>query len=246
MLTIVICTLNASNYIKGCLDSIVTQKCNNLRIVVIDGMSKDDTLKIIQTYNNDIHFYVSEADAGVYDAMNKSMDIVSEGWVLFMGADDRLMPNVISKLNAVMFDSCPDTDVIYGDVYRPLLNKLYDGKFSPYKLLRRNICQQAVLYPRRFFDYHRFDIQSSINADHLINLRLFNDPRFSKKYVGICICYYEDVMDGLSRNKCDKKFLESRREIALNDGGLGHYFFAMAIDIKQGALNFLKKCLGYK
>jgi glycosyltransferase involved in cell wall biosynthesis len=209
------------------------QKTSDVRLYVIDGGSSDSTLDLIHSFEAHIDFWYSAKDAGVYDAMNKAVANIKFGWILFLGADDRIMPNTLLRLCETLRQTPQADTMFYGDVYRPSLNKLYDGKFSVYKLMRRNICQQSILYPCKVLKKYPFDISFRINADHILNIQLFFDREITKHYIPICISYYEDISSGISRNTCDAHLLASRRKLALNLGGITPYLFAIAIDVKE-------------
>lgn len=242
-LNIVICTYNAATHLRGCLLSIAAQQDPDIRLWIFDGASTDDTLKIVDEFHHLIHHVESMPDKGVYDAMNRAACTVPHGWLLFLGADDRLMPNAISRLRRAWPQLPPDTGVVYGDVYRPRANAVYDGEFSRWKLVRRNICQQAVLYESDVLKRFPLDVRFPINADHVLNLRLvLSGIRFS--YVKVCLAYYEDVADGISRDRGDADFINFRRSLIRQYGDWPLFMFACAIDVKQRLWLKCRKLLG--
>lgn len=233
-INIVVCTFNAAAHLTDCLASLGCQKRHGVRVLVIDGGSTDATLEIVKSFSHVVDHHVSEPDGGVYDAMNKALDFISSGWVLYLGADDRLMPHALARVMTVLDDLPPDTQpVIYGDVYRPANNKIYDGVFSKYKILRRNICQQAIFYPVAVLKKSPFDTGFKINADHVKNIELYFDKDVEMRYVPVCLAYYEDVLQGLSRDVGDVGFVALRRRMALNLGGVMPYLFCCMIDLKE-------------
>jgi glycosyltransferase involved in cell wall biosynthesis len=232
LINIVICTYNAEAYIKECLQSIAMQRDLHVRVWIIDGASGDSTLTIVEEFRQYIHYIQSKPDNGVYDAMNRATDLIKEGWILFLGADDRLMPNALQCLRYQWQNVPEDASVVYGDVYRPSMNVLYDGRFSKWLLVRRNICQQAILYNVNVFQSHSFDTQFRINADHVLNLILsLSRVRFA--YLPVCIAYYEDVADGISRDRGDRGFIAYRRKLTWEYRDFTLFLFACLIDVKQ-------------
>jgi len=97
-ISIVTATYNAEKYLQRLIDSVKTQKNNNVEFIVIDGASVDNTLQIIGKNEKYIDYYVSEKDYGVYDAWNKGIKVAKGKWLMFLGADDVLMPDSISFL----------------------------------------------------------------------------------------------------------------------------------------------------
>ena len=90
-------TFNASKYILPTADSIlkITQERTDLKInwLVLDNNSTDNITKVLssQTYKSTNCKIIVEADKGIYDAMNKGMDLCKSGHVLFLGAGDKIL-----------------------------------------------------------------------------------------------------------------------------------------------------------
>ena len=87
-LSIIIPTFNSANTLRRALDSIIGQTLNDLEVLIMDGVSTDQTLDIAKTYNDNRIRIFSEPDNGVYDAMNKGIDKASGEWLYFLGSDD--------------------------------------------------------------------------------------------------------------------------------------------------------------
>lgn len=96
--SIIISVLNAEKTIENCLNSIINQEHKNIEIIVVDGKSKDNTVRIIEQFTNNIHFFISEPDNGIYDAWNKALKQVTGQWVCFIGSDDILLNGGIKEM----------------------------------------------------------------------------------------------------------------------------------------------------
>ena len=96
-ISIIIATWNAAKTLKRCLDSIVPQLTDEAELILVDGGSKDDTNKIIDSYGDKVAVHISEPDKGIYDAWNKGVSKAKGDWVMFVGADDILLPNAINR-----------------------------------------------------------------------------------------------------------------------------------------------------
>ncbi|MEP7324212.1 MAG: glycosyltransferase, partial [Saprospiraceae bacterium] len=75
-ITIITPSFNSSNTIVSCFDSIKNQTYKSIEHLIVDGSSKDDTIKIAKSYPH-ISKIISEPDHGIYDAMNKGIKISS-------------------------------------------------------------------------------------------------------------------------------------------------------------------------
>ena len=96
-ISIIIATYNASKTLSKCLDSIVPQLTDECELVIVDGGSKDNTNDIIIEYCDKLSIHISEPDNGIYDAWNKGVKLSSGRWVMFIGADDILLPGAIAS-----------------------------------------------------------------------------------------------------------------------------------------------------
>lgn len=112
-ISIIIATYNAGKVLQRCLDSIRPQKTDGIELLIIDGNSKDNTMEIVNANSDIIDFHVSKPDRGIYDAWNKGIKAATGEWILFLGADDQLMPNAISVyLEYLSVDLIDNVDII--------------------------------------------------------------------------------------------------------------------------------------
>ncbi|MEW6718189.1 MAG: glycosyltransferase family 2 protein [Chloroflexota bacterium] len=199
---------NAAHCLERSIQSVVTQTYENIQYIIIDGGSTDGTLDIIRKYEDKIDFWISRPDEGVYDAMNKGVEIANGDWLYFLGADDVLV-NILHRVVPCLRKI---NTVYYGDVYWPNQNRVYDGKFQWNKLMNKNICHQAIFYPREVFIYYRYDLAYFTCADYALNLRLWGDRRFKFEYIPLLICIFQDRA-GKSRLEMDKKFQKDKEYI---------------------------------
>ena len=94
-ISIIIATWNAAKTLRTCLDSIVPQLNKDVELILVDGGSKDETNEIIDSYGDKVSVHISEPDKGIYDAWNKGVKVAKGDWVMFVGADDILLPSAI-------------------------------------------------------------------------------------------------------------------------------------------------------
>jgi glycosyltransferase involved in cell wall biosynthesis len=72
---------NSEKTIEKTFQSVANQTFKNVEYIVIDGASKDGTLDLIKKYENVITTYISEKDKGLYDAMNKGIQLATGDYV---------------------------------------------------------------------------------------------------------------------------------------------------------------------
>jgi len=174
--SIVIPTFNAGATLENALDSICSQSYQDFEVLVMDGGSTDNTVSIARTYNKDKVKIISQEDHGLYDAMNKGIALASGSWLFFLGSDDALYDNRVLEDVAAVILRPESPDVVYGNVHSSLLGDDYDGPFDREKLLKRNICHQAIFYHRHVFERIGFyNTKYSYVADYDLNVRCFYD-----------------------------------------------------------------------
>lgn len=204
-ISIIIPTFNASKTLPKAIESILNQSYQDFELIIIDGLSTDNTIEIAKKYNDSRIKIVSEKDTGIYDAMNKGIQLAEGDWLYFLGSDDSLYdPTVLEKISA-LFDK--DYDVLYGNVVFSISQKIYDGRFSAQKLIARNICHQAIFTHKNVFKkLGNFNVEYKGLADYHFNFKWFSNQTIKHKYIDQIIAYYYE--DGYSFNNPDKKFSE--------------------------------------
>ncbi len=206
--SIIIPTFNSAATITPCLESIFEQNFSSFEILIIDSVSNDDTLSIINNYSK-LHSNIkifSEKDKGIYDAMNKGIDLAKGEWLFFLGSDDVFYNStVLTQINKAI-SNC-SKKVIYGNVEIrgncswAKNGDIYAGIFSTKKLLNQNICHQAIFYNRFFIlnNIGNYRIDYIKSADWDFNLKCWAQMEF--QYSDLIISKYS--VAGFSGNNVD-------------------------------------------
>ena len=93
LVSIIISTLNSEKYLEKALESSIGQSYLNREIILIDGLSTDNTVNIIKKYSEKIKYWKSESDTGIYNAWNKGLKVANGEWICFIGSDDEWYSN---------------------------------------------------------------------------------------------------------------------------------------------------------
>ncbi|MCS3266704.1 glycosyltransferase [Bacteroides fragilis] len=80
-LSIITVTYNSEKYIEQTILSVINQHYSNIEYILIDGGSKDNTIKIIDKYKKFISYFISEPDRNMYDAINKGMRLATGDYI---------------------------------------------------------------------------------------------------------------------------------------------------------------------
>lgn len=204
--SIVIATFNAMVHLPECLSSIQRLGRTDLEIVIVDGGSTDGTVEYVRSLEWPYLRWVSEKDKGIYDALNKGARMAKGTWVQFLGSDDRLLEGF-----STLADQLSDPDTIYyanseewyyGDTKPDYI--LLGGKFSNYRIAKYPVNHQAIVYPTKIFATHSYNLKYRIFADYALNIQLWGNRQYKKRYVPLYIASYN--MNGFSSTMRDMEF----------------------------------------
>lgn len=193
-ISIITVSYNSQNVIEKTILSVLGQTYKNIEYIIIDGGSTDKTTHIINKYINKIDYFISEPDKGIYDAMNKGIQVATGEWINFMNTGDCFSSNTV--LDEIFKNSIPmNKTFIYSDFWgiRNGEKKLYTCSIK-----KGDIIHQACIYRRILHSqYGKYIVTNKIIiSDYLFfNSIPFND--FLKTDVPIA----NYTLDGVSSHK---------------------------------------------
>lgn len=97
LVSVIIPAYNCEKFIQQCVESILQQTYKNIEVIIVDDGSKDNTKKILQSYNDKIK-YIYQNNAGAPEARNNGLQHAKGKYILFFDSDDRMLPNMIKEL----------------------------------------------------------------------------------------------------------------------------------------------------
>jgi glycosyltransferase involved in cell wall biosynthesis len=128
LISIITVNLNNSKGLQKTIESVLNQTYKEFEYIVIDGGSTDDSVNIIQQYANQLTFWVSEKDNGIYHAMNKGWQKATGQYCLFLNSGDYLFArNVLEKVSMKMSEQT--ADIYFGDLELENGRNTYIDKF---------------------------------------------------------------------------------------------------------------------
>lgn len=176
LISIVTATFNAASDLPRLIKSLRNQTTKNFEWIVADGGSSDKTLEILNQVKDMNITIDSRSDLGIYDAWNRAIGLASGRWVCFLGADDLIIPDAISKMLAFATDSAQPYDFISGraELYRGDIFLRAFGKPWDWRSFKRYMCvaHPGSLHQMSYFDrYGLFDTSFKIAGDYEMLLR---------------------------------------------------------------------------
>lgn len=213
LISIIIPTFNSEITIFKALTSVLEQTFQNYEVIIVDGVSIDRTLEIVKSFNDSRIRILCEKDNGIYDAMNKGLQLAKGEWIYFLGSDDELYGNdILEKVQRVISNTT--SSFLYGNVEVSGFvewsanDKIYDGVFDIRKLVNKNICHQSIFYKRKKIKAQElyFNTEYSICADWDFNLKCWSIEAF--QYMPIIVAKF--CGGGISSQKKHDSFIDER------------------------------------
>ncbi|RPD51616.1 MULTISPECIES: glycosyltransferase family 2 protein [Chitinophagaceae] len=232
-ITIITVTYNSSHTIADTLESVKAQQYENIEHIVVDGASTDNTIDIVRSYEH-VSKYISEKDMGLYDAMNKGVQLATGDIIGILNSDDVYAhPHVLSHVAEIF--TREQTDTLYGDLdfvdpdnLDKVVRSWRSGKFSrsnfhfgwmpphPTFFVRREVYEQTGL----------FNLSLRSAADYELMLRILFKHQYKTSYLKeVLVKMRVGGMSNGSWRKRLKANIEDRMAWKMND--LRPYFFTL-------------------
>ncbi len=113
-ISIITVCFNSEKTIRDTIESVLSQSYPDVEYIIIDGLSKDNTMSIVSEYDDKISKIISESDKGIYDAMNKGVRLATGDVIGFINSDDLLNSEDCIECIVKRFVES-DADIVYGD-----------------------------------------------------------------------------------------------------------------------------------
>jgi glycosyltransferase involved in cell wall biosynthesis len=206
-ITIITVCYNRALTIEKAIQSVLKQNYPNIEYIIVDGNSTDGTKAIIETYGDRISQFISEPDQGMYDAINKGIQMATGDVIGLMHSDDEFYDKLaISKIVA-SFAQDSKTEGVYGDgIYvsndseERLIRNRIGGVFSLDKVKSGWLPLHPTVYLRKSVinKYGLYNLDFKIASDTEFLLRYLYKYKIKMSYVNSYIVKMR--MGGLSTN----------------------------------------------
>ncbi len=207
LISIITVSYNAVHTVEQTIKSVIDQTYPNIEYIIIDGGSVDGTVDVIRKYSDKISYWISEPDAGIYDAMNKGIVRAKGKWINFMNCGDCFCDN--SVLYNIASHCKDNIDVLYGNV-------VLHSSVGKYKVLPESLeafswhmafCHQSSFVRTSLIKAHLFNLEFKYVADYELFYSLYMEgKRF--RYIDISVASYQ-TDEGLTASNMYKCFLET-------------------------------------
>ena len=203
LISLVTVVFNGESLIADTLRSAIQQSYPHIELVIVDGGSTDNTVKVAQQFSAHIGTLISEKDKGIYDAMNKGIKAAKGDWIYFLNAGDSFYD---AEVLADIFSHVPgDVDLLYGKaqtINEPTGINYIMGKEVALRDFYREypICHQTAFFHKRAFQQvGLYDDSYKLVADSEWFVRFFQTGIFKAQFIDRIVAFYD--IQGASYHK---------------------------------------------
>lgn len=246
-ISIVTATYNSAFTIEDTLKSVLSQTFKDYEYIIIDGVSKDNTLEIVRTYEPMFEGRMkifSERDKGIYDAMNKGFKKASGDILMLINSDDLFARPDALQLVVDEFNKHPDVDGVYADLNYVSQNNINNvvrvWKTGKQKKMRYGwLPAHPTFYLKRecYEKYGYFNLNYPLAADFELMLRFVEKFKVRLTYLPISLVKMR-LGGATSKNiqniyKQDVETIHAFKENGLPGGNILYLFFRYLPKIMQ-------------
>lgn len=190
-ISLITSTFNSAATLGDTFASVKAQSYNALEYIVVDGGSSDDTLNLMDAFKDIIDVSISEADEGIYDALNKGISLATGDVIGFIHSDDVLAhPDVIKHIAQHFVDT--KTDAVYADLdyvqeanIHKVVRKWRSRKFDPNAFYSGWMPAHPTFYLKaeHYRNFGPYDTSFKQSADYELMLRMLLRHRLKAVYI---------------------------------------------------------------
>lgn len=245
-ISIITVCYNSATTIEKTILSVASQTYKNIEYIVVDGNSKDNTLGIIENHEDTISNWISEPDKGLYDAMNKGIDLATGDLIGILNSDDTFNSNTVIE-EIANFHTQNNIEASVGNILQHKENgnvvRIYSSRFWKPEKLRIGFMppHPSIYFKRELFDkLGKYDLGFKIGADYELITRFFLKNNITWEYSGITTTAM--LVGGLSSSGTSSyKLISKEIQKALSMNGILFSPFKIKMRFFWKIIGFLKK-----
>ena len=178
-ISIITVTKNSEKFLNQDILSVQSQKYKNFEHIIVDGNSKDNTIKIINSYKKSVKLIKNKNDKGLYHAMNVGIKKSSGDIIGILNSDDIYFKNTLKIVNEY-FNKYSDLDFLFGSVYKHKLLSGYNPNIINWSFGFYTTHSVGFFIKKKSqFKVGLYDLKYNYSADYDLFLRIIK--RFNLK-----------------------------------------------------------------
>ncbi len=218
--SIITVVYNGQACIQRCIESVLRQDYPDIEYIVVDGNSSDNTLSIIRKYSDRISKVISEPDKGIYDAMNKGIDVASGDIIGILNADDEYThDHIISTVTKTL--EAHHADALYGnleyvkhlpDNSTQTVRKWKSGNYKTGSFLKGWMPPHPTFFIKKelYTKYGKFRLDLGSAADYELMLRMIHKHHISMVYLNETLTKMS--VGGVSNRSIKNRLIANRND----------------------------------
>ena len=232
LVSIITVVYNGEKYIEQTILSVINQTYKNIEYIIVDGNSKDSTLEIIKRYDSQISYWLSEPDSGIYNAMNKGINLANGAIIGIINSDDWYELNAVEKIVSA-FENSQTCGVFNGILRTWRNNQVYSINGYTTQILENDSLPHPATFIKKeiYNKYGLYNEKYKIVADYELFLRL-NEEKVN-------FCFLEEIIANFrigGESSKSNKFLFEKFEIQYLYGNITYFkkiVFKIALFIRN-------------
>jgi len=192
-ISLITVAFNSQTTIIDTLKSVLNQTFNEIEYILVDGLSKDNTVNIIKEYEplfNGRMLWISEKDKGLYDAMNKGIKMATGDVIGIINSDDLFCDKFAVEKIMKVFEENLFLDSVYADLYyvsqnntSKIIRRWTTGKQKPFKNGWHPAHPTLYIKKSVYGKFGLFNLDFKLAADFEIMLRFLEKYKITTYYL---------------------------------------------------------------
>lgn len=201
LISVITVVFNGEQKIAQTIQSVINQDYQNIEYIIIDGSSKDRTIETIEQYTDRIDYWQSEPDLGIYDAMNKGIDLATGEWLNFMNCGDLFYS--YQSLSDIPLES--NVDFYYSDTI--LYNSRGNTEQWVCSQAQRVLTHQSIVYRKSLHSNYQYLVHDRLTISDYFFFRRNDAKNWYKLDTPISIYNTEGTSNSSSSGFIQRLFV---------------------------------------
>ena len=190
-ISIITTTYNSASTIEQTIQSVLNQSYTNIEYIIVDGSSTDGTLSIVERYKAQLSKIISEKDNGIYDAINKGIELATGDIIGILHSDDFYINSTVIEQVANTFNQ-NQCDGLYANLYyvdkddtNKIKRKWNSGNYSEGAFLNGWMPPHPTFFVKKemYTKYGKYNLQFATAADYELMLRFIHKNKIKLAYL---------------------------------------------------------------
>ena len=243
--TIITVVYNGAKTVRHCIESVLGQDFPDIEYIVIDGGSTDGTQEIVREFGSKIAQFVSERDKGIYDAMNKGIQLATGDIIGILNSDDfyayhSAISDGVEKMETENAQGCYG-DLVYVDAANELVIKRQwiSGNYKQGAFLNGWMPPHPAFFVKKelYSQYGLFRLDFGSAADYELMLRFIHKAGIKMAYVPKVLVKMRT--GGVSNSNIKNRIAANRNDLrAWKENGVQPRFYTLWLKPLRKILQF--------